>query len=84
MLTHLHPDHIAGAVTTEGIPAFGNATLLLCEDEQMCWAREEPFGDEHMDQWQQLGKAVLSAYGDRVETFAANADLGSGVRLDVA
>ncbi len=76
MLTHLHPDHIAGSITADGAAAFANATLLVSEEEHNFWTQDEAFGDENMDQWQQLAKAVMSAYGERVETFSANADLG--------
>ena len=79
MLTHMHPDHIAGAITADGEAVFTNATLLVNDDELAFWGRAESFGDENMDQWQQVAKTVLGAYGERVETFASNADLGGGV-----
>lgn len=79
LLTHLHPDHIAGTISAAGDAVFNNAALLINEDEHAFWSRDEAFGDETMDHWQQLGKTVLSAYGERVETFGANADLGNGV-----
>lgn len=79
MLTHLHPDHIAGAISPEGKAIFTQAALLVNEDEHAFWCREETFGDENMDQWQQVAKSVMSAYTDRVEIFSANADLGNGV-----
>ena len=79
LLTHLHPDHIAGAITNDGAAVFENAVALVNEKELEFWCRDEAFGDEHMDQWQQLAKVVASAYGDRVQTFADNADLGHGL-----
>jgi len=79
MLTHLHPDHIAGAITADGEAVFKNATLMVNEDEVAFWNRDETFGDDNMDQWQQMAKAVLAAYGERMELFAADADLGGGV-----
>lgn len=79
MLTHLHPDHIAGVISADGNAVFDNAALLVNDDEHAFWCRDETFGDENMDQWQQVAKSVMAAYGDRVETFSANADLGMGV-----
>lgn len=79
MLTHMHPDHIAGAITAEGEAVFANATLLVNEDEHAFWNKDETFGDENMDQWQQVAKSVLAAYGERVETFSSDADLGGGI-----
>lgn len=79
MLTHLHPDHIAGAVTADNAAVFNNATVLINEDELAFWSREQAFDEQMLEQWRQLAQAVVSAYGDQVQTFAANADLGSGV-----
>ena len=79
MLTHLHPDHIAGAITADGAAVFANASLLVNENEHAFWIKDETFGEENMDQWQQVAKTVMAAYGERVETFASNADLGGGV-----
>lgn len=79
MLTHLHPDHIAGAISPDGNAIFQNATLLVNEDEHAFWCRDETFGDDNMDQWQQVAKSVMAAFGERVDTFSANADLGKGV-----
>ena len=79
LLTHLHPDHIAGTVTAEGKPVFNNATILLSEDEYKFWDRDQPFGDETLDHWLEVAKVVLKAYADKIETFSTNADLGHGV-----
>ena len=79
MLTHLHPDHIAGTVTADGKPVFKNASVFLSEDEYKFWNRDQPFGDETMDNWLEVAKVVMNAYADRIETFSTNADLGMGV-----
>ncbi len=79
MLTHLHPDHIAGAVTPENSAVFKNATVLINEDELAFWSRPTAFDEQMMEDWRQLAQAVLSAYGEQVQTFAGDADLGSGV-----
>lgn len=79
MLTHMHPDHIAGAVSADGQAVFKNASLLINDVEHDFWSRDEAFGDENMDQWQQVAKQVIAAYGDNLELFKAGADLGLGV-----
>lgn len=79
MVTHLHPDHIAGMISAEGAAVFENAALMVNEAEHAFWAKEETFGDETLDQWQGLAKMVLAAYGDRVETFGSDVDLGQGI-----
>jgi len=79
MLTHLHPDHIAGAVTADGNAVFPNAQLMMSDDEHAFWIKDKTFGDENMDHWQALAKGVTSAYGDRLEIFKSGADLGQGL-----
>ena len=79
MLTHMHPDHIAGAVTSDNKAVFKNAQLMVSEDEYSFWNKDETFGDENMDQWQTVAKGVASAYSDRLETFKSGADLGNGL-----
>lgn len=79
MLTHLHPDHIAGTVTPDNAPVFNNATVLINQDELAFWSREQAFDVQMMEDWRQLAQAVVAAYGDQVQTFAWDADLGSGV-----
>ena len=78
-LTHLHPDHIAGAITPEGAPVFTNAQVLIPETEVSFWNGSETFSDEMLGQWQQLAQAVLNAYGGQTEQLRANADIVSGV-----
>jgi len=79
MLTHMHPDHIAGAVTSDNKAVFKNAQLLMSEHEYTFWNRDETFGDETMDRWQAVAKHVASAYSDQLETFKRGADLGNGL-----
>ena len=33
LLTHLHPDHIGGALDSDGKPVFDNASHTLCADD---------------------------------------------------
>lgn len=65
-ITHLHPDHIAGALTPEGEAVFENAELVLSRTEHAFWSAPIPGADETLSGWQQLAQALLSAYGDRL------------------
>jgi glyoxylase-like metal-dependent hydrolase (beta-lactamase superfamily II) len=42
ILTHAHPDHVGGAVDTEGKPAFPNARYVMWKDEWEFWTSEHP------------------------------------------
>src|SRR6056297_450553 len=42
-VTHLHPDHIAGAVDAEGNAVFPNAELVVMEDDRAFWADASNF-----------------------------------------
>jgi glyoxylase-like metal-dependent hydrolase (beta-lactamase superfamily II) len=37
ILTHAHPDHIAGVLTPQGVPAFANATYYIWKGEWDYW-----------------------------------------------
>lgn len=80
VMTHLHPDHAGGLVSDAGA-VFANASLHVHQDELAFWtdgaaasaapADFQPFFD--------LARTMRDAYGDRVQTFAGEADLGGGV-----
>lgn len=80
-LTHLHPDHAAGAVDSEGRAVFGNAELVVTEAERAFWSDAAAFAgaDDTMKAWQQLAVAVLAAYGDRLRTIEGAATIAAGV-----
>lgn len=76
-LTHLHPDHIAGTITPEGEAVFANAQVFVLEKDHAFWSNET-FSDETLQQWQVLAKAVLGAYGGRVEQVSGEAEIAPG------
>ncbi|MBV1866159.1 MAG: MBL fold metallo-hydrolase [Rhodobacteraceae bacterium] len=77
--THLHPDHIAGAITPEGEAVFPNAQIYLSEAEHSFWSDAGQFSDETQQQWQQLAMAVLNAYEGRFELVKGEATIAPGV-----
>ncbi|ETX28446.1 MBL fold metallo-hydrolase [Roseivivax isoporae] len=79
--THLHPDHVAGALTGDGGAFFRNAELAVSETERAFWTDEANFtgAPEMMQTFAQLARNVLSAYGDRVAPFSGEAELGRGL-----
>jgi glyoxylase-like metal-dependent hydrolase (beta-lactamase superfamily II) len=50
LITHAHPDHIGGNITSEGTLAFSNARYVMWRDEWDFWTSEraERELDEHM------------------------------------
>jgi glyoxylase-like metal-dependent hydrolase (beta-lactamase superfamily II) len=64
--THLHPDHIAGALTKEGQPVFEKAQMLLSEADYKFW-NDSTFTDETLLQWQNLAKVAITAYKGKTE-----------------
>ncbi|MEM7440935.1 MAG: MBL fold metallo-hydrolase [Pseudomonadota bacterium] len=78
MVTHLHPDHVAGMITADGGPVFGNATMFVGEEDHAFWGKET-FTDETMQQWQGLAQAALAAYADKTEQFSGESEIVKGV-----
>ncbi len=76
--THLHPDHIAGALTQDGQAVFENAQMLVSEADHAFWSKEV-FTDETLQQWQGLAQASIAAYAGRTEQVKAGDTLISGV-----
>ena len=79
-LTHLHPDHIAGTINTDGTAVFENATLKILDKEYNFWSSQD-FDETEVNgaDWANLAKAVLNAYKDCLETLSFDSDIASGV-----
>lgn len=70
LFTHLHGDHAAGALDTEGKPVFPAARIVMHEDELAHWqGRAETAGGR-----------LIAACGDRIDTVRDGDDLGHGLR----
>ncbi len=82
IITHAHPDHTNGLLNGGGARAFNNATVRIATEEIAFW-----YDDKNMNaipdkkQMFDLARKNLGPYkdGGRLETFAANADLGGGI-----
>lgn len=77
--THLHPDHVAGALTPGGAAVFPNAELVVQAEERAFWEGEIPGAPEMILDWQRLARALLAAYGDRLRIIAGEAEIAPGV-----
>ena len=83
IITHLHPDHISGALTADGQPVFFNAEMLLTEAERNYWANDANFAgaDESGHAWRSAALNALDAYGDRVTLLDQDATVAGGIML---
>jgi glyoxylase-like metal-dependent hydrolase (beta-lactamase superfamily II) len=81
--THLHPDHIAGAVNPDGGAVFPNAELFVAQDDHVFWTDQSNFtgADDAVKGWQQLAETVLSAYGDRLSLISDEAQIIPNVTM---
>ena len=78
-LTHLHPDHIAGTITADGTPVFANAELVVTEADRAFWSDEIPGAPDMLLQWQQLARAVLVAYAERLRVVDGECEIAPGI-----
>lgn len=83
VFTHIHPDHIAGALTPDGKPVFENAAVSIAEADFSFWTDPGNFTTtpEMITHWHQLAMALKAAYGERIDPVGMTADIISGVSL---
>ena len=79
--THLHPDHIAGMITSKGAAVFGQAELVVTRAEVDFWS-DAALTDSLPDPlpgWAGLARAVLAAYGDRLRIIDPAGEIAPGL-----
>ena len=80
LLTHLHPDHMGGALS-DGAAAFPNAVLHVSEIDAAYWS--DPGNAESapdpLEPAFALAADLLDAYSDRLNRFGGRGDLGNGI-----
>ena len=78
--THLHPDHVAGAIDKDGKAMFPNAVVKVLEEELNFWSKDD-FEDVEINgkNFADLNKLVIKAYKDKVQTLKPNQEIISGV-----
>ncbi len=78
-VTHLHPDHIGGAMTADGQAMFPNAELVVQRADADFWSGEIPGAPEMILNWQKLAQGLLAAYGDRLRLIEGEAEIVPGM-----
>jgi glyoxylase-like metal-dependent hydrolase (beta-lactamase superfamily II) len=86
LLTHLHADHVLGAVDAAGKPAFPNARYLINRAERAFWASEPGLDelvlpDEAKQQFRAGAKGVIDALGSVLEEVAPGDEIAPGVTV---
>lgn len=77
--THLHPDHIGGAVTDDGKAVFPNAELVVQKADMDFWQNDIPGAPDMVLDWQKLARKVIAAYGDRLHIIEGEAEIAPGL-----
>jgi glyoxylase-like metal-dependent hydrolase (beta-lactamase superfamily II) len=83
VISHLHPDHVAGALTTDKAIAFPNATIHLSEPELAFWSNEEIYAKVPKDAkpFFDIARASIKPYQDagKLFTFKDGAEVVPGL-----
>ncbi len=81
VLTHMHPDHIGGLLSSDGKAVFGSASLHVHEADLKFWTDEAIAASVPDDSkpFFALARSVSAAYSERLNTFVGSADLGGGL-----
>lgn len=83
LLTHMHPDHIGGAMRG-GDAAFANAAVHVADAEAAFWtdAGNRAAAGESAAGFFDAAAALLDAYGDRVNRFGGETEPFPGARAE--
>lgn len=71
LLTHLHPDHVNGLLTPQGVAAFPNAEVLLADAEAAFWLDDSALGRAPAEArpFFEMAQRAMKPYADRTRTF---------------
>lgn len=86
VITHLHFDHIGGALDASGAAVFANCEVLMHRDERDYWASEPDLADlpipaEYRAMVRDMALQFLKAYGPRIRTFTDGFKLAPHISL---
>ena len=81
-ITHMHGDHLHGAVTPEGTKLFPNAVLRIAKPDVDFWGSAAAEAAAPADQKGRFvaAKRAIAAYGERLQPFELGAELTPGIR----
>lgn len=83
LISHMHPDHVGGALTPQGTAAFPNAELIVSEADHQYW-----HDDGHLSrapkaarQFFQAARAVAGAYEARLTRVRDGSEVFGSIRV---
>ena len=81
VITHLHADHVGGAIDADGNPVFPNAEVILTSDENDHWRDSGAFAnaDEQTTFFREVALSTLAAYEGRIRTVGSSAEIAPGI-----
>jgi glyoxylase-like metal-dependent hydrolase (beta-lactamase superfamily II) len=84
VITHIHPDHVAGLLTTDKKVQFPNAIVHVNADEYQFWTAGDIKVPDQKPFWKsffEVGRAALKPYADagKVQTFKDGSEIVPGV-----
>jgi glyoxylase-like metal-dependent hydrolase (beta-lactamase superfamily II) len=81
LLTHMHPDHVNGLLTQQGVAAFPNAELLAAEAEAAFWLDESALGraPAEVKPFFEMAQNAVKPYAARLRTFAPGGEALPGI-----
>ena len=81
-ITHMHGDHLHGAVTPEGVKLFTNAVLRIARLDVDYWGSATVEAAAPADQKGRFvaARRAIAAYGDRLQPFELGSELTPGIR----
>jgi glyoxylase-like metal-dependent hydrolase (beta-lactamase superfamily II) len=84
VITHIHPDHAAGLLTTDKKVAFPNATVHVNGEEYAWWCEGDIKVPDKKPFWKgfaEIGRTAFKPYADagKVQTFKDGTEIAPGV-----
>ena len=81
IMTHLHPDHVGGAVK-DGVPRFANAEMVVHGADLGFWtdAAIKAQVPDDVQVFFDMATAAVTTYGDRVRQFDSETEIVPGLR----
>lgn len=76
--THLHPDHVAGMISADGVAVFPNAELVVPEADRAYWSDDSRFSGDAAG-WAALARSVIAGYKDRLRPIGTDAVIAPGM-----
>ena len=81
LITHLHPDHIAGMYSAEGKVTIPNGEVFVDEADLDFWTSQAAQAQavDISKPWFDVARQWKSAFDGRITTFKGEKDLGDGI-----